>query len=61
MAGVRSLAALSVVREVKGWQVNEKPGEAIFLTLGSFFLLLLGWFPQWFLPFLMDVLKGFSS
>jgi NADH-quinone oxidoreductase subunit N len=61
VAAVRSLAALSEVREIKGWQIDEKPIEALFLTMGILFLLILGWFPQLFLSGLIDVIKAFNN
>jgi formate hydrogenlyase subunit 3/multisubunit Na+/H+ antiporter MnhD subunit len=61
MAAVRSLSALAEVRETKGWQMSEKPIEAIYLTLGILFLLVLGWFPQLFLSGLGEVIKAFSN
>jgi formate hydrogenlyase subunit 3/multisubunit Na+/H+ antiporter MnhD subunit len=57
VAGVRSLAALAVVREAPNWQVSERPVEAVFLVLGILFMLILGWFPQLFLPGLLAIAR----
>lgn len=56
-AGVRSLAALAVVRETPNWQVSERPVEAVFLILGILFMLILGWSPQLFLPGLLAIVR----
>jgi NADH-quinone oxidoreductase subunit N len=56
-AAVRSLAALAVVRDAANWQVSERPVDAALLVAGMLFFLVLGWFPQLFLPGLLAIVR----
>lgn len=60
IAGLRSLGVL-LVSPLKGeaLSINETAGEAIFLSLGILALLAIGWFPQFILPWMVNLTKGF--
>ncbi len=59
VAVLRSLNALAVQTIPEKWQMNERGGEAALLTLSSIGLILIGIFPQVFLPPLINLLGLF--
>ena len=60
IAGFRSLAMLVSQNErIREKTIKEKTGEVIFLTSGILALLAIGWFPQVFLPWLLNLTGGF--
>jgi len=59
--GVRTLAVLVTGDEEVGWQITETRQERVFLAIGVILLLLLGLFPQLFLPSLANLALKFAQ
>jgi formate hydrogenlyase subunit 3/multisubunit Na+/H+ antiporter MnhD subunit len=60
ISGFRSLAMLvNKSEETRSTSLSEKTGEAVFLVLGILVLVLMGWFPQIFLPGMLNLTRGF--
>ena len=59
--GVRTLAVLVTGDEEVGWQITETRQERVFLAIGVIILLLLGLFPQLFLPSLVNLPFKFAQ
>lgn len=57
--GIRSLVVLSMGAEETNWQVDESWATIGLLALGCLVLLLIGIFPEWFLPFLANMAQVF--
>ncbi len=57
---IRTLAVLTMGTNEHSWAVQESRPAAVFLTLGMLLLLLVGLFPQWFLPPMANVSHIFS-
>ena len=59
--GIRALAVLITDSEELEWKVTEAWGDRVLLILGGLGLLLVGLFPQWFLPSLARMAAVFIS
>jgi len=59
--GIRTLAVLITDSEEMQWKFNEQWGERVLLVIGGLGLLLVGLFPQWFLPALAHMATVFLS
>lgn len=59
--GVRTLAVLVIGDEELGWLITETRQERVFLAIGIILLLLLGLFPQLFLPSLANLPFKFAQ
>ena len=59
--GIRSMAVLIIDSEGSQWKVTELWGERVLLVFGGLGLLLVGLFPQWFLPVLAHMATVFLS
>jgi len=60
LAGFRSLNALAVQAGVGTWKIGEGRWEAALFCLGVLFILALGFFPQWFLPPMLGLLRAYA-
>jgi NADH-quinone oxidoreductase subunit N len=60
LAGLRSLNALAVKPGFDTWTIGERRWEAVLFCLGALFILALGFFPQWFLPTMLNLLKAYT-
>lgn len=58
--GIRSLVVLTMGKEETGWRVDESWATIGLLALGCLALLLIGVFPEWFLPFLANLAQVFG-
>jgi formate hydrogenlyase subunit 3/multisubunit Na+/H+ antiporter MnhD subunit len=59
--GIRALTVLITDAEETRWKITEQWGERVLLVLGGFGLLLVGLFPQWFLPVLARMAAVFIN
>lgn len=59
--GLRSLAVLVMGKNEAGWRITESWPQRIYLALGIVGLLILGLFPQWFLPLFADLPRAFQQ
>jgi len=59
--GLRALAVLIAGEEGEPWRVSENWNERVMLILGGVGLLVVGLFPQWFLPALARMTEIFLS
>jgi formate hydrogenlyase subunit 3/multisubunit Na+/H+ antiporter MnhD subunit len=57
-AGLRGLVIVVGHAHGPAWTFKEKPGEIIILGLGILALLVIGWFPQVFLPLMLKLTGG---
>ena len=57
LAGFRSLSTVAIQTERGRWTVDERFWEAVLLCIGVTTLLVIGLFPQLFLPGLMKLLE----
>jgi NADH-quinone oxidoreductase subunit N len=55
IGGLRSLAVLVMGPEELTWRITESPLQIAYLGFGMVALLVLGLFPQWFLPIFADL------
>jgi len=55
------MAALVMGSDEQPWRITEGRGIRFFLLIGVFALLLLGLFPQWFLPSLAEIAQVFGQ
>jgi NADH:ubiquinone oxidoreductase subunit 2 (subunit N) len=60
LGGLRTLAVLIAGEGEARWQLSEGPILRIYLGLGILAMLLLGLFPQWFLPFFQSMPAAFE-
>jgi len=61
VGGLRAMAALVMGSDEQPWRITEGRGILFFLLIGVFALLLLGLFPQWFLPSLAEIAQVFGQ
>ncbi|MFU8771385.1 MAG: proton-conducting transporter membrane subunit [Anaerolineales bacterium] len=61
IGGLRSMAVLVMGTDETTWKVTELPAQIFFLGLGSLALILLGLFPQWFIPIFADLPLMFKN
>jgi NADH-quinone oxidoreductase subunit N len=59
VGGIRALVVLITDTEALQWEVTEQWGERVLLVLGGSGLLMIGLFPQWFLPALAHMAAVF--
>lgn len=57
---LRALTVLVMGPSEDPWQISEAPGSIGLLLLGGFGLLVIGIFPQWFLPAFVDMTNLFT-
>lgn len=55
ISGLRSLAVLAMSGEQESWQVNETPFQRVLLLTGMALMFILGLFPQWAAPLLVNL------
>lgn len=60
IGGIRTLSVLVMGSTEGAWQVSEERSQRVFLVLGICALLLIGLFPQWFLPFFANLPQAFE-
>jgi formate hydrogenlyase subunit 3/multisubunit Na+/H+ antiporter MnhD subunit len=61
VGGLRTLAVLVMGRDERDWQVTETLTQQVYLLLGIGGLLLVGVFPQWFLPLFANLPQAFEQ
>jgi NADH-quinone oxidoreductase subunit N len=61
IGGLRSLAVLVMGSEETTWKITELPAQIFYLGVGSAVLIILGLFPQWFIPFFADLPLMFNN
>ncbi|MBN2549132.1 MAG: hypothetical protein JXB15_08245 [Anaerolineales bacterium] len=59
-AGLRTMAVLFTGLDEPSWKINEPAAPAMLMILGAAMLLILGLFPQWFIPMMSSLGQGFS-
>jgi formate hydrogenlyase subunit 3/multisubunit Na+/H+ antiporter MnhD subunit len=59
MSGVRVLGILVMGASDQPWQILEKKGQSLLLTLAGMVLIILGIIPQWFYPMLFNMARVF--
>jgi formate hydrogenlyase subunit 3/multisubunit Na+/H+ antiporter MnhD subunit len=59
-SAMRTLAILVTGDDEQSWKVTESWQFLVLLGIGSTFMILVGWFPQWFLPPFISGLNAFS-
>ena len=57
----RTMAVLVMGPAETGWQISETWNQTILLVLGGFALILIGIFPQWFLPLMSRMAELFPN
>ncbi len=60
MSGLRSLAVIVTGSTEDEWRITESLGQRILMILGSIALLIIGLFPQWFTPFLVQMVDIYT-
>ncbi|HLE15574.1 MAG TPA: proton-conducting transporter membrane subunit [Anaerolineales bacterium] len=61
IAGLRTLMVLLASDQVPAWFLSESLWQRSFLLMGAAALLILGLFPQWLLPLLVDLPAAFQQ
>jgi NADH-quinone oxidoreductase subunit N len=61
IGGTRSLAVLVMGSKETSWLISESPAQIFYLGVGSAALIILGVFPQWFVPFFVDLPLMFNN
>ena len=60
-ASMRTMAVLVMGPEDSGWQITERWSQASLLIIGGIFIILIGLFPQWFLPLMSRMAELFPN
>jgi hypothetical protein len=61
VGGLRSLAVLVMGEVESPWQITESWLQRVYLMLGIAGLLVIGLFPQWFLPLFANLPQAFEQ
>jgi NADH-quinone oxidoreductase subunit N len=61
IAGLRSLAVMVMGTEESSWVITEKWELILFLGIGALFLILMGIFPQWFIPQVANISQIYTQ
>jgi NADH-quinone oxidoreductase subunit N len=61
IGGLRSLAVLVMGSNEAPWQITESPTQIFYLGVGSAALIIFGVFPQWFIPFFVNLPLMFNN
>lgn len=61
VGGLRTLAVLIMGPDEDEWRVSESPVERVYLAAGIIGMLVIGLFPQWFLPVFAEMSAAFRN
>lgn len=60
-ASLRTMAVLVMGTDEPGWRITENLSETLLLAIGGFIIVLIGMFPQWFLPLMTRMAELFPN
>ncbi|HSF81552.1 MAG TPA: proton-conducting transporter membrane subunit [Anaerolineales bacterium] len=60
-ASLRTMAVLVMGTDEPGWRITENLSQTLLLATGGFIIVLIGMFPQWFLPLMIRMAELFPN